>query len=87
MNKKILICIFGIIINLGWGFSILPDLSVSLWDVKEAADGTAISDLSQGYQVAADFLAARVYLLLLIGYVWLRVRKKDKGTNKQAVVH
>lgn len=83
----ILICIFGITINLGWGFSILPDLSVSLWDVKEAADGTAISDLSQGYQVAADFLAARVYLLLLIGYVWLRIRKKDNGTIKQAIVH
>lgn len=74
----ILIFVFGICINLGWGFSVLPDLSSNLWDVKKAADGTAVSDLSQGYQVATGFLSARIYLVLMVAYIWLRIKKKKK---------
>lgn len=73
----ILICVFGICVNLGWGFDVLPKLSVSLWDATTVADGTAVANLSQGYQVATGFLSARIYLCILIVYIWLR-RKKIK---------
>lgn len=76
----ILICVFGICINLGWGFSILPNLSSNLWDVKNIADGSAVTDLSQGYQVATGFLSAKIYLILLITYIYLRKRKTKKQT-------
>lgn len=74
----ILICVFGFLVNLGWGFDVLPNLGVSLWDAKTIADGTAVANLSQGYQVATGFLSARIYLSLMIVYIWLR-RKKLKN--------
>lgn len=81
----ILICLFGIAINLGWGFSVLPNLSSSLWDIKQTSDGTAVSDLSQGYQVATGFLSARIYLIFMVAYIWLRIkkyRKQPSSSNK-----
>ena len=74
----ILICIFGIAVNLGWALSVLPDLSTNLWEVTKTADGTPVSDLSQGYQVAASFLSARIYFILMTAYIWLRVKKNHK---------
>jgi hypothetical protein len=74
----ILICAFGIFVNMGWGLEVLPSLDKSLWEVKTIADGTAVSDLSQGYQVATGFLSARIYLCILILYVWLRKKKNKK---------
>lgn len=77
----ILICVFGIAINLGWGFAILPGFGSSLWDTQTAADGTAVSNLSQGYQVATAFLSAKLYLALMVVYIWLR-RKKIKKQSQ-----
>jgi len=79
-----LICVFGIIVNLGWAFSVLPNLYSDLYDVSTTVDGTAVSNLSQGYYVATEFLSARVYLLLMVAYIWLR-RRKIKGRAGKAV--
>ncbi len=73
----ILICVFGITVNLGWGFSVLPTLGSSLREIKNTADGTAVSSLYQGYRVSTVFLSAKIYLALTVAYIWLR-RKKLK---------
>lgn len=77
----VLICIFGFVINLGWGFSSLSGFGVDLWEATTIPDGSAVSNLAQGYGVATAFLSAKIYLVLLVSYVWLRIIK----TRKQSI--
>lgn len=83
----ILICVFGIAINLGWGFSDLPGLGINLWEATTVPDGTAVSNLAQGYGVATAFLSAKLYLVFLITYVWLRIKKIKKQSVPTSPYH
>ncbi|WP_312048224.1 hypothetical protein [Anaerotignum sp.] len=74
----VLICVFGIAINLGWGFSSFSGFGIDLWEATTIPDGSAVSNLAQGYGVATAFLSAKIYLLLLVSYVWLRIIKTRK---------
>ncbi|KAF5064444.1 hypothetical protein DSECCO2_284410 [anaerobic digester metagenome] len=74
----VLICVFGIAINLGWGFSNFSGFGIDLWEATTIPDGSAVSNLAQGYGVATAFLSAKIYLLLLVSYVWLRIIKTRK---------
>lgn len=74
----VLICVFGIAINLGWGFSNFSGFGTDLWEATTIPDGSAVSNLAQGYGVATAFLSAKMYLLLLVSYVWLRIKKTRK---------
>ena len=74
----VLICVFGIAINLGWGFSNFSGFGTDLWEATTIPDGSAVSNLAQGYGVATAFLSAKIYLVLLVSYVWLRILKTKK---------
>ncbi len=83
----ILICVFGIAINLGWGFSQFPGFGTDLCEATTIPDGTAVSNLAQGYGVATAFLSAKLYLVFLVTYVSLRIKKTRKPSVIKSEYH
>jgi DMSO/TMAO reductase YedYZ heme-binding membrane subunit len=71
--------IFGLILNLAWSVGWYPDF-VNMWEITVAPWDEAESlSLGAGAGFAEYLLAAKIYLVLLVSYSILRIKKYKKN--------
>jgi hypothetical protein len=71
--------VFGLVLNLAWSVGWYPDL-VNISEITaEAWDGTTPISLGDGANFATWLLSAKIYAILLVSYIILRIKKYRKG--------
>jgi DMSO/TMAO reductase YedYZ heme-binding membrane subunit len=75
---------FGVVINLGWTVGHYTGF-VDMWNITMSGfyEGESIS-LGDGVSFAQDFFSAKVYLVLLVAYIVLRIKKVRNARRLKA---
>jgi DMSO/TMAO reductase YedYZ heme-binding membrane subunit len=79
----IVMLVFGLVLNLAWSVGWYPDL-VDMGEITAAAwDGTTPISLGDGANFATWLLSAKIYAILLVSYIILRI-KKVRNANRSS---
>jgi DMSO/TMAO reductase YedYZ heme-binding membrane subunit len=71
--------VFGLGMNFAWSAGELPGF-VDMWEITTSADGEYPMSLGNGVNFGNFWVAAKVYAILLVSYIILRIKKYKKGT-------